>query len=184
MKSKPGTYVALFMLLLAAIATGANLWYQRHRSARPLALWGVEPARLIGLAPQVEVLRLAPVDAASESPNAVIAHSRERLQIVETKDASEARGLKNIRQGLLDGRSFDWNASRGDCDPQWEYALRFSDGESSAAVLFALNCRRVALAGAGAEASVGPTLAAYEGFLREQFPGLKTEIDRSLSRDP
>jgi hypothetical protein len=170
LKSKPGTYVALFILLLAAIATIANLEYQRQRAARPLALWGVENARLIGLAPDVEVLRLAPVATASESPSGVIAHSSERLQIVETKDAGAARGMKNIRQGLLDGRSFDWNAPRGDCDPQWEYALRFSEGGSSATILFALNCGRVALAGTNADASVGPTLSAYEGFLREQFP--------------
>lgn len=169
--SKPGTYVALFMLLLAAIATGGNIWYQRHRAARPLALWGTEPARLIGLSPKVEALRLAPLNPAAEPSDREIVNSHgNRLQVVEVKDASESRGVKNIRKGLIDGTSFDWNLRRGDCDPEWNYALRFSDGTSSATVLFALNCGRVALAGSDAEASVAPTLEAYEGFLREQFP--------------
>jgi len=180
MLSKPGTYVALFMLLLAVVATGGNTWYQRHRAARPLALWGAEPARLIGLAPQVEVLRLAPLrptDAPSD--NQIIEFHGSRLKVVEVKDATEARGLKNIRQGLLDGASFDWKAAREDCDPRWEYALRFSDRQSSATVLFALNCSRVALAGTDAEASVAPTATAYEEFLREQFPE-----SGSFNRDP
>ena len=168
---KAGTYVALFMLTLAVLATGANMWFQRHRTARPMRLWGAEPARLIGLAGKVEALRLKPADAADgdESQVETIEFQGQRLQILEVKDASEARGLKNIRQGLLDNASFDWSTAATQCQPHWTYALRFSEGSSTATVLFAPECALVALADTASVASVKPTIAAFDGFLREQF---------------
>ena len=178
---KPGTYVALFMLTLAVLATGANFWFQRHRAARPLTLWGAEPARLIGLAGKVEALRIAPENSSTDSDSSeVIEFNSQRLRILEINDASESRGIKNIRQGLLDSASYDWSAANVQCEPQWEYGLRFSDGTTAATLLFAPNCAMVALTGTNARASVKPTWAAFEAFLAEQFAKRAANDDRRI----
>jgi hypothetical protein len=57
----------------------------------------------------------------------------------------------------------------GDCRPRWRHALRFTRGNETATLAFALNCSRARLIETGAEISIQPIAEVLRQFFDEQF---------------
>ena len=151
-----GKFLIVAIFLVAVVAASFAWWHQYQKGRHALSLWGAGPAVLIRHAPRVELLRLkAPAEIA-----VILGH----------KDISRARGIVHARQALVEDASFDFQAARGDCEPHWQYALRFSDAGQRATVQFDFDCGRARLEESGQEVAMTPKLAAgMKKFIQEQL---------------
>lgn len=154
------------ILAVALVATLASLWYHIQNGRRALAFWGAETGLVIARAPLIDAIELARADEGSLKPDAPASEPGspatksstvdERpvqrfglggkfYQAVAVKDASQARGVSNIRRALVLDVTYQWDAPPAG-DPTWEYALEFRDGPRSALVLFDFSTHQVGLA--------------------------------------
>ena len=182
--SKPirGKLTILFIFGLAAVAAGAAQWFSYQQTHRTQQLWGTPAAVLIARAPRIEALRLGS-KAAGEPPETIQVDGA-RLFVLARKDTSDkdkAPGISNVRHALRMDASFDWDVAPSDCQPLWDYALRFADDEGQVTLLFALNCRLVRQLENGQQATlIESTTEGLKEFFGEQFPSKqKTEGDDS-----
>jgi hypothetical protein len=162
--------VIVGILAVALVATLFSLWYHIQNGRRALAFWSADTAMLIARAPEIDAIELvradegtpkadAPAGDSATEPAAPAANSTnidERpvqrfgfggkfYQALAVKDASQARGVSNIRRALVLDVTYQWDAPPAG-DPVWEYALEFRDGPRSALVLFDFSTHQVGLA--------------------------------------
>ena len=139
-----GKYVILF-IFGTALAAAVFAWsFQYLRGRRILELWGADNARLIRM--EGEEIALLTLTSAIDSPAAdnaqYIEIDEQDFAIAKTKPIADAPGIIHARQALIEDASFLWDKPRGDCQPQWRYALQFRTGEHAATVLLDMNCQR------------------------------------------
>lgn len=116
--SAPGTPLVIGLILLGLVAAATGIWYQREQTRRCLDFYGVEAARRITTAARIELLELAPTDAAG------------RLRAVKRREITAAKGLVHLRRGLVEDANFNWSAAAGAGrlpDSAWDLAFVFSD---------------------------------------------------------
>jgi len=169
---------AILVVFAVGMVGGVGSWcYYQALQRRVLELWGPEAAALMVHAPQAEALWLE--RAAAQGGLDEVDLGGTRFAVRGRADVSHAAGLIHLRHSLINDRSFDWSAPEGDCLPRWEYALRFIDGNRSAAVLVAANCRRAKLASGSREVSLAAQASGMpedhdkkpplQRFLEDQF---------------
>ncbi|HEV7224125.1 MAG TPA: hypothetical protein VGN42_15555 [Pirellulales bacterium] len=180
-----GKHAIIAVLVVALAGALGSWWYHGQLQRRAISLWGREVAELIQTAPHVELLKLEPAgdDAANEDRDMLEAAGL-KLAVAERRDVSRAAGLIHLRHSLISDKSFLWSAPPADCQPQWRYALRFSDDNLAATLVFDFDCEQVMLAGKGARVSIEPMMrpnagepaasgrrrpAGIEKFVLEQF---------------
>ena len=113
-----GRAIVVGLVLLGLAAAAAGIAYQRLQTRRCLAFYGPEVARLVNAAPRVELVRLAPGDAAG------------RLVARDVRDVTLAKGLVHMRRGLVEDSNFEWreHGTAGRLpDEAWDLAIVFSD---------------------------------------------------------
>lgn len=180
MTTASGRYAIIAIAVLAIGGALFNWTYQRELHRRSLELWGAELARLIVQAPEVEAMRLTPADAsdaapaADEQPAEIISVDGGAWRVVDRvriETPSQAPGSTHLRRSLVNDKSFDWEAAGDDCQPDWQYAVRFREGDTEQTLVIDLDCPRVALVGGDVRATVTPVVKAWRAFFAEQFPG-------------
>jgi hypothetical protein len=169
----------LVIVVIFAVAIGAalvSLWHHRASGRRALEFWGTETAVLIARAPRIEAIWLAPADSDRESSEDQGRPIRRlgiggRFYIVkDTRDASQARGVSNIRRALVLDVSFQWDAPERRGPPDWQYAFEFRDGERAATVFFDFDSRQVGANTSTKTALLDPAAADdWHKFFLEQF---------------
>lgn len=160
--------VGIFGVAIAGVIL--TLWFQFEARRRSRDFWGSDNAVLIGRAPKVELMRLRNSPDSEVSDTEQLKVDGAIFELGERKDISKARGLVHMRDALIRDSGFQWNASRGDCQPQWEYAFRFADEDDELIIALDVLCRRVRLVPEGQEADISP-----------MFQGIKELIDREFS---
>lgn len=172
-----GVLVILTMFGVAAGLGVVAIVFLYSQGSRAMDFWGRDAAVLIRKAPQVELLWLES-SAEGDQPRVFV----EQLSIedrpvraVKVQDITDSRGLVHARHALITDASFDWDNPRGDCQPKWSYALRFTDGAEQAIVAVDLPCQRVRLVSHGQEASIAPSAEAFDEFAQRYKEAEKTE---------
>lgn len=150
-----GTLTILGIVLLGASMASVAVWYHAQTGQRCLAVWGVDGARLIRHAPQVEALRLgpatdpaAPASADSPAPE-TLTLGEQSFAVVERVDISQTRGLLHARHALIMDHNFQFESAEASrrspkdggvvdakTSPAWQYVLRFADGRDEALLAF------------------------------------------------
>jgi hypothetical protein len=172
-----GKHAILAIFAIGLIGGAGSWWYYHVLQRRVLELWGPEAAALMVHAPRAEALWLAPAGAHDGLDDVDLGGTH--FAVRQRADVSRSAGLIHLRHSLINDRSFDWSAPESDCHPRWEYALRFTDGDQSATVLVASNCRCARLAGRTREVSLAfqgagnsnerDKMPPLERFLKDQF---------------
>lgn len=146
-----GKFVILGILAVAVAASCFAVYYQYRAQDHAMDLWGKTSARLIAEGPQVEVLLLGDEADAEleESENAPprVASGDMAWEVAASKDAVGARGTANVRRALVMDTTYDWDVAEAPPQPDWKYAMTFSDGRDWATVLFDFDSGQVALTG-------------------------------------
>ncbi|HUG71498.1 MAG TPA: hypothetical protein VMM76_27380 [Pirellulaceae bacterium] len=154
-----GKLVIAFIFGLSAVMGGYAWWHHYTQGRRCVEFWGAEAGEMIRYAPQVEVIRLAPpeVDGAE-----TIQIQDESLAISARREITDNPGLVHARQALIEDASFLWNADL-EGPPNWEYLLRFTDGDQQVSVAIDCDRGRVQRVGSDRSATLKPHLAtAYQ----------------------
>jgi hypothetical protein len=182
-----GKLVIIAIVAVGLLAASLSLVYHRQSGRRALALWGTETALLIARAPEVQVLELVP--AAAVDPVAVDAESGggqpiQRLgvggrfyNVAAAKDATEARGMSNIRSAMVRDASFDWGAAeKAEETPAWQYGMEFSEAGHRALVLFDFKTGQIGSATSEQTARLQPeAVADWRTFFEEQWNTAKAK---------
>ncbi len=66
-------------------------------------------------------------------------------RVAERRDISQVRGLVHARHALVVDTNYLWGESRGDCQADWAFALRFEDRGQQATLVFDRACARIRL---------------------------------------
>jgi hypothetical protein len=179
-----GKHAIIAVLVVALAGALGSWWYHGQLQRRAISLWGGDVAELIQTAPHVELLKLEPAnDDAEHDDRDMFEAAGLKLAVVERRDVSRAAGLIHLRHSLISDKSFLWSAPPAACPPQWRYAVRFSDGDLAATLLFDFDCEQAMLVGKGARVSIRPMMrpneeepaasgrrpAGIEKFVLEQF---------------
>jgi hypothetical protein len=142
-----GKWVIVGIVGVGFVAALASLLYHRQTGRNVLETWGTETALLVARAPTVRVLQLQPAQNATPSDEA---QPIQRLGIggafyvvAAAKDATEARGLSNIRRAMVLDASYDWSAAAETAKPSWQYGMEFSENAQRTMLLFDFESRRV-----------------------------------------
>lgn len=166
-----GKYVILSLLALGAVAAAASWLNYLLVQRRPMQFWGAETARLIAQAPQVEAMRLGNAPGTTADPSSEqFDVGTQRLVALEKHDITSRPGLGHVRNALINTRSFGPTVDMKNNQPVWHYALRFSDGEETATVVFSQDCQWTAASDGTVSASLAAVAGELAAFLREQFP--------------
>ncbi len=174
----PGKLVIVGMLALALAAALFAVWYRYSTVRHAQKFWGTTTAMLIAEAPQVRLFRLGasledgepPPASDDEQIPAVVEFDGRSWPVLEVKDAADIKGLSQLRYALTQDSTFDWTAGEDYEDPEFQYALEFSDGHDWATVLFDLDLYRAALSAGNRTALLQPAAGkAIESFLDEQM---------------
>jgi len=168
-----GKWIIAVIFVLAALATAGAIWFHYQQNDRAIRHWGGEAATLIVRAKKIEMFRLAEGETSSGE---VLRIGTQQYAISDTADATKARGMIHLRQVLVRNESFDWDTDLSDCDPDWNYGLRFSDGEDSLTLAYSLDCPRVTRPGTGTQLVLRPVA---EHLLR----AIASEFSEAASRD-
>ena len=151
-----GKHVIAVMLLIGVAAAGISLWHHYNVSRQALAYWGQDGAKQILRAPKVTAIRFS-----GESAN---------LMAAEMRDASDARGLVNIRHALVQDAAYDWTAAEPAEAITWQYALRFEGDGPTLMALFSFDESRIARQDNGRSLALDKASArVLRSFLEEQF---------------
>ena len=168
-----GRWAIIAVTLLAVLMASYAWWHHRQAGQRALAFWGPETALLISRAPEVELLELdrdmrARTTHADRVRFGGLPLMAERTKLVQHGES--VPGLNKARTILLQDNAFAWDGPAESCQPRWQYALEFRDGERRATVLISLDCPRIKLAGRDGTLSIRPIAAPLGEFLVAQFP--------------
>ncbi|MGI9427756.1 MAG: hypothetical protein ACR2NM_03800 [Bythopirellula sp.] len=129
-------------LLGVALALGMISWCYRYAAAhRASQFWGPEAARLIGESAGFEALRFQPdpvQQVAGESPSLGGIDARTRAV-----DLSKARGQAHLRHALLSDRNYLWDQPVDAEAIDWQWTLRFYEGERQALVTLSKDLRAI-----------------------------------------
>jgi hypothetical protein len=136
-----GKLAVLAIFALALTAAGVAWWFNYSRGQRTLEFYGRDAALLIRTAPQVELLRLAPVEEISAGGE-TLSFGGSRRRVIDRIDISQAKGLIHARTSLLADSSYEWSTGLSDCQSRTDLAVRFT-GRTSATLVFDFACRRV-----------------------------------------
>lgn len=146
-----GKFVILGILAVAVAASCFAVYYQYRAQDHALDLWGTTSARLIAEGPQVEVLLLGDETDVESEPRedapARVESGDMAWTVAASKDAVGARGTANVRRALVMDTTYDWDVAEAPPEPEWKYAMTFSDGRDWATVLFDFDSGQVALTG-------------------------------------
>ena len=164
-----GKLLIILIFGTALVGGVATLWVQFDARRRSREFWGADNAVLINRAPKVELLRLTKASEPRDDGSQVTIDNV-TFEISERKDVSKTRGFVHVRDALIRDAGFEWDKARGDCVPQWDFALDFEKGDQKAIVAIDLNCERVQLVAGGQEASIGPTMSGIKNWLDAEFP--------------
>lgn len=154
-----GRLVIVVMFLLAFAMSGGAWLYQYNYSRRSAEFWG-ESSRLIGKAPEMQFLELAPLEVPDEdeseegksSADETADKSKDDAQneavdpdnliagrpVTAHHDLRNKQGLIHLRHIFIQDDNFMWNARSREAagtDRDWAYALRFVEGPSEQVVL-------------------------------------------------
>jgi hypothetical protein len=152
-----GKYVIALMLAIGVGAAGLSLWHHRNVSRHALQYWGQDAARQILRATQITAIQFEN----SGDPD---------LTVVDERDASQSRGLINIRQALVQDAAYDWDDLQPAAKTAWEYGLRFEGSEPSATVLFSFAEQRLCKQGQTTAVALDDAAArVLKDFMTEQF---------------
>lgn len=121
-----GHVVVVLMFTIAGVLGLVAVWWHDQQGDRAQEFWGTRIANLIRHAPRVEALRL------EEGGSAPV--SERELHFSSRAEISGRPGLVHARHALIDDGSFLWPATAGKSG-DWDYALRFADGEQTVTVL-------------------------------------------------
>lgn len=148
-----GKFVIVSIVLLAACAAGLGVWFQYSQARRIRERWGPEHAARIRNAMQVEAWRLASegTGESQESPGG------EPVYIVSRQPLKNIPDLVHIRRTFLSDAYFHWDEAT-DCQPQWVYALQFTDASGVTTLWLDDECDLVRLAETGATAKMNAGL--------------------------
>lgn len=160
--------VGLFGLALAAAAI--SFWYQYQSGRRAMAFWGGEGARLLIRAPQVAALQLVSADEKTEGRDVIHDPAGRRWRVAERRDAEKARGLINVRRGLLLDTTYLWERE-APRSLTWRYGLELTEGEGKVVALFAPAEESLAVVGRpGGAVLFSPAARGLAIFFEQQFP--------------
>lgn len=138
--NRRGIYAVITMIGLAVAMSAFAWWWNLQRGAQCVQFWGPQAARQIRLAEQVHVYQLT--DAAVEKDPTDDKQSQLdcgsfQLRIEKEQEITGLRGLVHARNSLLEDTSFQWREQLP-AEPRWQYALRWTEGETHVTALFAL----------------------------------------------
>ncbi len=174
-----GKLVIAAIVALAVVAALFSTWYHYQHARRSRDFWGTSIAVLIAQAPEVEALKLDVAgEGASQDPVAQgeshtvtpIEYGGRSWSVIRAKEALKAPGMINVRRAMVLDTTFDWTSPPIKVEPNWQYALEFTDERHWATVLFDFDSRQVALSGGDKTALLDP--AANDDmreFFAEQF---------------
>jgi hypothetical protein len=135
-----GRIIILTAFAVALALSGGAWWYQYEASNRAAKFWGPTGARLLMKAPRVEFLELGQPDEAAEG--ATLA----RRPVVAEHDLSDKQGLVHLRFVFTQDAYFLWGGRRHlpiEADRDWDYALRFVEGDRTLVVLLARDFKQI-----------------------------------------
>ena len=154
-----GKYVIAVMLLIGVVAAGISLWHHSNVSRLALEYWGQNRAKQILRAPKVIAVRFPSGSSADQ-----------QTVVAEERDASNSRGLVNIRQALVQDAAYDWQSVQPAGDEVWQYALRFDEDGPTVTVLLSFSDGRIGWQGADRSVALDDASArVLRAFLEEQF---------------
>jgi hypothetical protein len=178
----------IVIVTIVAVALGAAAfaaWYQYRGQKNALDFWGTTSAVLIAEAPEISIFELGeagPSEQEQDEPEAAEAEDAEAThpksleyadrswKVLSAKPGREAPGIKNIRRALVQDTTFDWKTTPSDVEPEWQYAIAFTDHKNWATVLFDFETGRVALTGGNKSAPLDPAANKdLREFFAEQF---------------
>ncbi len=84
-------------------------------------------------------------------------------------------GLIHLRHSLVQDGSFNWSSPLSDCQPDWQYALRFEDAGASVTVVLDFSCEQLLAPDMDKQISIQPMAKGLEEFIRAQFADGRTE---------
>ena len=182
-----GKIVIVTILVVALGAAAFAAWYQYRGQRNALEFWGATTAQLIADAPQITLIELGeagPAESESDDVEPAAADESETAgpksleygelawRVTSAKPGQDAPGIKNIRRALVQNTTFDWTSPPADDEPEWQYALAFTDNRNWATVLFDFETGRVALTGGKKTALLDPAAGKdLREFFAEQFAG-------------
>jgi hypothetical protein len=180
-----GKIVIVTIVVVALGAAAFAAWYQYRGQKNALDFWGTTSAVLIAEAPQISIFELgeaASSEQEQDEPEAVEGEDAETAhpksleyadrswKVLSAKAGHEAPGIKNIRRALVQDTTFDWKTTPSDVEPEWQYAIAFTDNKNWATVLFDFETGRVALTGGKKSAPLDPAASKdLREFFAEQF---------------
>jgi hypothetical protein len=171
-----GKWVIIGIVGAGLVAALASVLYHRQSGQQVLEMWGTETALLIARAPEVQVVRLRAADATDSAPPddgtpiQRLGIGGEFYLVAATRDATEARGLSNIRRAMVLDASYDWSSAAETAKPSWQYGMDFSDSAQQVMVLFDFESRRVGSTVNEKTTVMQPEAAAdWQKFFEEQW---------------
>jgi hypothetical protein len=173
-----GKFVIVGIVGVGLVAALASVLYHRQSGRHVLEMWGTETTLLVARAPTVRVLQLQPAQNATPSDEAQpiqrLGIGGEFYVVAAAKDATEARGLSNIRRAMVLDASYDWSAANQAAALHWQYAMEFAEGEQRALVLFDFESRSVGSTVNAKTTLMQPEAAAdWQRFVEEQWEETK-----------
>jgi hypothetical protein len=182
--------IVIVIILVAALGAAAfAAWYQYRGQRNALEFWGATTALLIADAPQITLIELGEAGQADQDQDDSEAAEGEDSEttgpksldyadrswkVSSAKPGHEAQGIKNIRRALVQNTTFDWTTPPSDVEPEWQYAVAFTDNRNWATVLFDFDSGRVALTGGRKSALLDPAASKdLREFFAEQFADSK-----------
>lgn len=146
-----GRWVIGGIFVLGLLAAGAAWWHRYQQVRYCLEFWGPETAYLIRLAPEVDLMRLAPStdrDPSGETASGwpvggaepeVLSPDQRDYRVIGRWDISHAQGLAHAREALVQDQSFVESGKSPDQEPVWQYAMRFRKDDREVVLLFDLD---------------------------------------------
>ena len=129
-----GKYV-IIVIFGTALAMAIFAWQFRiSESDDVLDYWGIESANLLRHAKRVEFLKLDSVDALDSASTLTLNGTQQNIASVE--DISLRKGLIHARHMFILDHTYLWEESPPKNIRNWYFALRFSDGDKEATLLF------------------------------------------------
>jgi hypothetical protein len=167
-----GSLVVLLLLLAGLIVSAVAVLHHWRQTRRPLELWGADGALLIERAPQVTLFRLEVNETAAVAEHVPTIHIAGRQYVLADEfDMQGAPGFSHVRWGFCQDSSYAWDKDCAACgEPQWQYALRFADGENQIMLALDTNCALVAQIGVDRCVSFAPIGEEVASVLRRQLP--------------
>lgn len=133
-----------------------------HAGPTVRGVLGSRTAEMIRYAPLVKVMKLAPPEADDME---TIQIQGEPHGVSASKDITATPGLVHARQALIEDASFLWNEIPSG-PSNWQYVLRFADGDQQISVALDCDQGRVLLVGTDRQTTLKPHLAtAYQSRL-------------------